>query len=167
METKTYFTEFPSPLGPVQLRGTAAALRSLFLAGKRSPPPLPADTRRDDVPLRPARKQVEEFLAGQRRCFSLPIEMQGSEFQLRVWQGLLAIPYGQTLSYGSLSKRIGLPTASRAVGSALGQNPLLIVVPCHRVLAASGALGGYSGGLAQKRLLLALEAHHSGASVSL
>ena len=167
MGMKNYFTEFLSPIGPLQLRGTATALRSLFLAGTRCRPPLPADALQDGAPLRQAREQVEEFLAGRRFYFSLPIEMQGSRFQLLVWRELLAIPYGQTTSYGEISRRIGSPGASRAVGSANGRNPLSIVVPCHRVVAATGALGGYSGGQEQKRFLLSLEAKCATAAVSL
>ena len=167
MGMKNYFTEFLSPIGPLQLRGTATALRSLFLAGTRCRPPLPADALQDGAPLRQAREQVEEFLAGRRFYFSLPIEMQGSRFQLLVWRELLAIPYGQTTSYGEISKRIGSPGASRAVGSAIGRNPLAIVVPCHRVIAATGALGGYSGGQEQKRFLLSHEAKFATAAVSL
>ena len=167
MRIKNYFTEFLSPLGPLQLRGTATALRSLFLTGARCRPPLPADALQDDSPLRQAREQVEEFLAGRRFSFSLPIEMQGSRVQLLVWRELLAISYGETASYGEISKRIGYPGAGRAVGSANGRNPLSIVVPCHRVIAATGALGGYSGGQEQKRLLLSLEAKCAIAAVSL
>ena len=164
MGPKNYYTEFLSPLGPLELRGTATALRALFLTGHCRRPPLPTDVLRDDSPLRQAREQVEAFLAGQRFCFSLPVEMQGSRFQLLVWRELPAIPYGQTASYGEIAKRIGSPGASRAVGSAIGRNPLAIVVPCHRVIAATGALGGYSGGREQKRFLLSLEGKHASAS---
>jgi methylated-DNA-[protein]-cysteine S-methyltransferase len=110
---------------------------------------------------------VEAFLAGQRFCFSLAIEMQGSRFQLLVWRELLAIPYGQTASYGDIAKRIGSPGASRAVGSANRCNPLLIVVPCHRVISATGSLCGYSGGQEQKRFLLSLEEKHAAACMAL
>lgn len=167
MGAKNYFTEFLSPIGPLELHGTATALRSLFLTGQRCRPPLPADALRDDSPLRHAREQVEAFLAGQRFCFSLAIEMQGSPFQLLVWRELLAIPYGQTASYGDIAKRIGSPGASRAVGSANRCNPLLIVVPCHRVISATGGLSGYSGGQEQKRFLLSLEEKHAAACMAL
>ena len=159
MGLNNYFTEFPSPLGRLQLRGTPLALHALCMAEHRHGPPLPGDAQRDDAPLRPAREQVEEFLAGQRVYFSLPFEMRGTPFQLRVWKELLSIPYGQTASYGEIAKRIGSPGAGRAVGSANGRNPLLIVVPCHRVIGANGALSGYGGGPEQKRFLLMLEWH--------
>lgn len=157
---KTYFTEFPSPLGPLQLRGTATTIRALYMTENRHSPPLPHDALRDKSPLRQAQQQVEEFLAGQRLCFSLPLEILGTPFQLRVWQELLAIPYAKTASYGEIAQKIGAPGAGRAVGSANGRNPLSLIVPCHRVTRTGGALGGYSGGLAQKRFLLSLEQEH-------
>ncbi len=167
MGSKNYFTEFASPLGRLQLRGTALALHALFMTEHRHRPPLLEDALRDDAPLRQAREQVEEFLAGQRLYFSLPFEMHGTEFQLRVWQELLSIPYGETTSYGEIAKRIGFPGAGRAVGSANGRNPLSIVVPCHRVIGANGALSGYGGGLEQKRFLLSLEKDHAARLFSL
>jgi methylated-DNA-[protein]-cysteine S-methyltransferase len=157
MEIKHYYTRFLSPLGKVQMHGTAHALHALLVEGQRHHIPLPENAVRDPSPLRFAREQVEEFLSGQRVSFSLRIEIRGTSFQMRVWRELLAIPYGQTFSYGEIAGRLGNPLASRAVGSALGRNPLLIVVPCHRVTGAGGALCGYSGGLAQKRFLLSLE----------
>jgi methylated-DNA-[protein]-cysteine S-methyltransferase len=161
MGMKTYFTQFTSPLGPLQLRGTDTALQALYIAENRHRPPLPHNALRDKSPLRRAQEQVEEFLAGQRRCFSLPLEMQGTPFQVCVWQELLTIPYGKTASYGEIAQKIGAPGAGRAVGSANGRNPLSLIVPCHRVIGAGGALGGYSGGLAQKRFLLSLEQEHA------
>lgn len=157
MGMKTYFTEFTSPLGPLQLRGTAKALRALYIAENRHRPPLPHDAIGDRAPLRPAQEQVEEFLAGHRLYFSLPLEMLGTQFQLRVWRELLAIPYGETASYGEIAQKIGAPGAARAVGSANRRNPLSLIVPCHRVVGAGGVLSGYSGELAQKRFLLSLE----------
>jgi methylated-DNA-[protein]-cysteine S-methyltransferase len=110
---------------------------------------------------------VEEFLSGQRLCFSVPVELHGTEFQRLVWRELLAIPYGTTVSYGEIARRIGSPGASRAVGSANGRNPLSLVVPCHRVIGATGALSGYGGGLEQKRFLLLLEKKHAAPPASL
>ncbi len=158
---KTHFTEFSSPLGLLQLRGTTTALRALYLTENRRRPPLPLDAVRDKSPLRQAQEQVEAFLAGQRHCFSLQLEMLGTPFQLRVWRELLTIPYGGTSSYGEIAQKIGVPGAARAVGSANGRNPLSLIVPCHRVVGAGGALSGYSGGLAQKRFLLSLEQGHA------
>jgi methylated-DNA-[protein]-cysteine S-methyltransferase len=101
--------------------------------------------------------QLAEYFRGERREFSVPLDLQGTEFQRLVWRELLAIPYGTTTSYGALAKRIGQPTASRAVGLANGSNPIPIIVPCHRVIGADGSLTGFGGGLANKRRLLELE----------
>lgn len=102
--------------------------------------------------------QLKEFFAGTRRSFDLPLDPQGTVFQQKVWQGLLTIPYGETLSYGQLALRIGAePGASRAVGAANGRNPISIIIPCHRVIGSSGKLTGFAGGLSSKQQLLALE----------
>ena len=103
------------------------------------------------------RRQLEEYFRGQRQKFNLPLAPSGTAFQQRVWRALQDIPYGQTESYGDLARRLGKPKASRAVGSANGANPIPIVIPCHRVIASNGGLGGYAGGLALKRQLLKLE----------
>lgn len=157
MKTKTYFTEFASPVGPIQLRGTATALTGVFMESHRHAPARLADAVRDAAPLRAAQRELEEYFAGQRRAFSLPLAPTGTPFQLRVWQALRAIPYGATISYGELARRIENPRAVRAVGLANGRNPLSIIVPCHRVIGADGTLTGYGGGLERKRVLLALE----------
>ena len=128
-------------------------------------PPLPLDSLRDKSPLRQAQEQVEEFLAGQRFSFALPIELLGTPFQLCVWRQLFTIPYGETACYAEIAKRVGAPRANRAVGSAIGRNPLPLVVPCHRIIGAAGAVGGYSGGVEQKRSLLTLEAQHAAQSL--
>ncbi len=127
-------------------------------------PPL-VDGRSDDAhpPIREAARQLAEYFAGTRRGFQLPLHMRGTPFQLRVWAALLRIPYGETRTYGALAAQLDCPGAARAVGAANGANPLSIVVPCHRVIAAGGGLGGYGGGLERKRFLLDLE---SGASTS-
>ena len=101
--------------------------------------------------------QLREFLAGERQAFDIPLDTPGSAFQERVWRELTAIPYGATMSYGELAARVGVPAASRAVGRANGSNRLAIVIPCHRVVGATGRLTGYAGGLATKRRLLELE----------
>jgi O-6-methylguanine DNA methyltransferase len=101
--------------------------------------------------------QLAEYFAGERRTFDLPLEVHGSQFQERVWSALQAIPYGETCSYGTIAKRLGDANMMRAVGTANGQNPIAIVIPCHRVVNANGELGGYGGGLWRKRILLDLE----------
>jgi O-6-methylguanine DNA methyltransferase len=109
------------------------------------------------APNRAAAAQVVEYLAGKRTAFALPLDLRGTPFQLAVWQALLAIPYGATRTYREIARAVGRPRAVRAVGSANGANPLALVVPCHRVVASGGGLGGYGGGLALKRRLLAME----------
>jgi methylated-DNA-[protein]-cysteine S-methyltransferase len=114
----------------------------------------------DDVnhaTLRQTQRQLNEYFAGERRAFSLPLDFRGTDFQRRVWQALLTIPYGETRSYAHIARQIGRPTAVRAVGAANGRNPLSIVAPCHRVIGSSGQLTGFAGGLATKAQLLALE----------
>ena len=114
--------------------------------------------------IREAASQLAEYFARTRRAFQLPLDLRGTPFQLAVWNALLRIPYGETRSYGQLALELGHAGAARAVGAANGSNPVSIVVPCHRVIAAGGGLGGYGGGLERKRFLLDLE---SGASTRL
>lgn len=111
----------------------------------------------DSPLLRRLRKELREYFAGRRRTFDLPVRHSGTPFETRVWDELRRIPYGATISYGELARRIGNPSATRAVAGANARNPVSILVPCHRVIAADGGLGGYGGGLAAKRLLLDLE----------
>ena len=123
----------------------------------RHEPARPDGAVRDAEPLRSARRELEEYFAGDRREFSVALAPAGTAFQQRVWQVLREIPYGGTISYRELARRVENPRAIRAVGQANGRNPLSIIVPCHRVIAADGSLGGYGGGLDRKRVLLALE----------
>jgi O-6-methylguanine DNA methyltransferase len=116
---------------------------------------------RDDKATAPVRKQLEQYFAGERRQFHLPLLLRGTPFQIRVWQALLEIPYGETRSYREVARMIGAEKAVRAVGGANNRNPLPIVVPCHRVIGADGSLVGYGGGLSIKRHLLQWEARHA------
>ena len=109
-------------------------------------------------------RQLRLYFAGELQIFNLPLEMVGTEFQKKVWAALVTIPYGETRSYTEIAVQIGAPRAVRAVGAANGRNPIPIVVPCHRVIGASGSLVGFGGGLEWKRLLLDLEAKHAGRS---
>ena len=124
------------------------------------PHPESGDCRRDDAhPLvAEARRQLVDYFQRKRRDFDLPLEPDGTEFQLRVWNALRAIPYGETRSYAAIARQIGAPRSVRAVGAANGRNPLPIVVPCHRVIGSNGRLVGFGGGLRVKRLLLDIEA---------
>jgi methylated-DNA-[protein]-cysteine S-methyltransferase len=125
----------------------------------RTAPAVPSGWRPASEPFGDARTQLAEYFAGRRRRFELPLAMDGTPFQRRVWQALREIPYGRTTTYGELARRIGRsPSASRAVGTANGRNPIAVVVPCHRVVGADGSLTGFGGGLERKRLLLELEA---------
>lgn len=152
-----YWHEFDSPVGRLLLAGDGERLIQVcFQCGPR--PQRPADGWMDDgAPFRAAIRQLGEYFAGERRRFELPLAPRGTDFQRRVWRALTEIPYGGTISYGELARRIGNPSASRAVGLANGANPLPIVVPCHRVIGADGSLTGFGGGLPIKRRLLALE----------
>ena len=152
-----YWHQIDTPVGTVLLAGDGAHLTRIhFQSGPHPLRPAPhweATAR----PFAAAIGQLEAYFARRRRAFDLPLAPEGSEFQRSVWRALRAIPYGQTISYGELARRVGNPRAARAVGLANGANPLPIVVPCHRVIGANGALTGFGGGLAIKRTLLALE----------
>ena len=153
----TYWHEIDSPVGPLLLAGTAQALtRVHFQAGPQRLSP-PRNWCRSAAPFVWVQAQLMEYFCGARRSFDLPTAPEGTSFQLRVWQALAAIPYGETVSYGELARRLGLSRGARAVGLANGANPLPIVVPCHRVIGADGTLTGFGGGLRIKRALLALE----------
>jgi methylated-DNA-[protein]-cysteine S-methyltransferase len=154
----TFFTTASSPVGELTLVSEADALSGLYMTDHRHRPPLPGDARRDPGPFAEAIRQLDEYFAGERTDFELPLRAAGSPFQHEVWRALLDIRYGETVSYGELARRIGRPGASRAVGLANGRNPISIVVPCHRVIGSSGALTGYGGGMERKRFLLDLEA---------
>jgi methylated-DNA-[protein]-cysteine S-methyltransferase len=156
------FDLLPSPLGVLRVQGDGEFLTALSLHGPRGLPPLPPGARQAPGHFAAAAAQLRDYFAGRRTAFDLPLRPVGTPFQHRVWAALQQIPYGQTLSYGELAQRLGQPGGARAVGLANGQNPLAIVVPCHRVIGANGALTGYAAGLAHKRWLLAHEASHRG-----
>lgn len=143
---------FESPLGPLLIAERAGALAALSFL------PAGAEAASAETPLLAyARRELEEYFAGRRRAFDLPLAPEGTAFQTRVWRAIADIPFGQTRSYGALARELG--SAPRAVGQACGRNPIAILVPCHRVLGAGKGLGGYSGGrgLETKRFLLAHE----------
>ena len=155
----------PTPVGPLTLVAEGEAVVAVWMEDQRHHPgagahgePAPAA----DPVLARAATQLHQYFAGRRTEFDLPLAPQGTDFQRRVWAELLQIPYGETVTYGELARRLGNPTGSRAVGLANGRNPLGIVVPCHRVVGAGGDLTGYGGGLPRKRLLLDLEARVAG-----
>lgn len=147
-----------SPLGPVRLAASEAGLCGLWFEGDPHQPDLAAVPVAQHPLLQRAVQQLQAYFAGQRKDFDLPLDLRrGTPFQQAAWQALRALPYGATTSYGALSAAIGRPRAMRAVGAAIGRNPVSIIVPCHRVIGANGALTGYAGGLPRKQALLRLE----------
>jgi methylated-DNA-[protein]-cysteine S-methyltransferase len=152
-----YHTTMSSPLGPILLTADESGLTGInFQNGKGAKKP-PRGSIESKAPFEEAVAQINAYFRGERRDFDLPLSPAGTEFQRSVWNALCRIPYGRTISYGELAKRLGKPTASRAVGAANGRNPLPIVVPCHRVIGSNGRLTGYYGGTHLKEFLLKLE----------
>lgn len=156
-----YYDYLQSPIGRILLAGTADGLCQVGLPAARHPLAIAPEWRRDPAPFLEAKQQFDAYFAGTRTDFDLELSPRGSDFQLCVWNALRAIPYGITISYAELARRIGNPKASRAVGLANGANPLAIIVPCHRVIGADGSLTGYGGGLAAKQFLLDHERRHA------
>lgn len=163
--TGCHYKVMESPVGPLTLVASATGLVAILwenddprrvplgIAGEDASHPVLVETER----------QLREYFAGTRSCFSLPLEFAGTAFQQKVWRALLAIPFGETRSYAQIASEIGSPSAVRAVGAANGRNPISIVAPCHRVVGSNGKLTGFAGGLEAKARLLALESRGSGA----
>ena len=162
-DPRTVQARTSTPLGNVRLAASTAGLCGLWFDGQRHLPamldgPNAWPLASDHPVLREAAEQLQQYLRGARQHFDLPLDLSGGTvFQQAVWQALLRIPAGQTTSYGSLGRQIGRPAAVRAVGAAVGRNPVSVVVPCHRVLGSDGGLTGYAGGLERKAALLRLE----------
>jgi methylated-DNA-[protein]-cysteine S-methyltransferase len=154
MTTPSFTMPLDTPVGRVVLESDGDVLIGLWLPTSS----VRASGTGDDAPpvLKDAATQLEEYFAGERTEFDIPMELDGTQFQREVWTELSLIPYGETISYGELARRVGRPKGPRAVGQANGKNPIAIIVPCHRVLASNG-IGGYGGGLPMKRALLAVE----------
>jgi methylated-DNA-[protein]-cysteine S-methyltransferase len=154
-----------TPLGPMRLVRTTRGLAGAWFEGqKHHPGDLPAAQTTGDPLLQRAASQLQHYFAGTgttRGAFDLPLDLLGTPFQRAVWDALLHIPAGATCSYGDIARAIGSPQAVRAVGAAVGRNPVSLIVPCHRVVGRGGALTGYAGGIERKRALLALEQHRS------
>jgi len=154
-----YYTEHASPLGSLLLATTDLGLCGLYFEehkhfkGKDG---WLLDS--NHATLRRAMQQLDEYFAGKRTTFDVPLDLRGTEFQRQVWNGLADIPCGEAITYAEHASRLGKTNAVRAVGTAIGRNPVSIIVPCHRVIGSSGSLTGYAGGLERKRHLLALEA---------
>jgi methylated-DNA-[protein]-cysteine S-methyltransferase len=151
------YTLHDSPIGELLLAGDGEALHGLSMQDGRRPIKPRGDWECREDAFADAREQLDEYFAGTRTTFDLPLVLNGDAFQTRVWAQLQRIPYGETVSYGHIARQIGRPDAARAVGLANGRNPIAVIVPCHRVIGADGSLTGYGGGLERKRLLLELE----------
>ncbi len=153
------YKKMESPIGKLKLVASKKGLVAILWENDNPRRVRLSDLVADDAHpvLVEAERQLSEYFAGKRRAFTVALDMRGTSFQKGVWEALLAIPFGETRSYGQLAKALGNPRASRAVGAANGKNPLSIVVPCHRVIGASGKLTGFAGGLETKARLLRLE----------
>jgi len=148
-----------SPVGKLKLVASDKGLVAVLWESddpKRVPLNDPLEEKSHPILVRAAR-QLEEYFAGKRSSFNLPLDMRGTPFQKNVWEALLAIPFGETRTYGELARRLGTPRAARAVGAASGRNPISIIVPCHRLIGSAGELTGFAGGLDAKARLLDLE----------
>jgi methylated-DNA-[protein]-cysteine S-methyltransferase len=162
MSDQTSFTTLASPVGALTLVAEGDDLVGLFFAEGPIAPTANATWVQDDRRLRPAVMQLEEYFAGKRTRFELPLAPRGTAFQKAVWNQLLRIPFGETATYGEIARAVGKPSAYRAVGGANHHNPLSIVIPCHRVIGADGSMTGYGGHVSNKRRLLDLESRVSG-----
>ena len=163
MTDTTRYARFASPIGDLLIEAKGDRLSGLHMLRGTSDPRLAAagDDARDAF-MDGVREQLEAYFCGRSRGFEVPLLQDGTPFQRKVWAELSKVPYGETISYAELARRVGSPGASRAVGGANGRNPIAIVVPCHRVIAADGRLGGFGGGCDRKLWLLQHEAHVSG-----
>jgi len=151
-------TTIASPLGPLLLARTERGLAGVWFEGQKDHPgELDAPEQPNDPMLRAAAAQLDAYFSGRRTRFDVPLDLHGTPFQRSVWHALLGIGSGSTRSYGDIARQVGSPLAVRAVGSAIGKNPVSVIVPCHRVVGSTGALTGYAGGVERKRALLVLE----------
>lgn len=151
--TPIQYAYYPSPIGLIEVGASAEALVTLYFVEA------PRQERKSSPLLTAILEQMAGYFAGERTVFTVPLHFVGTEFQQRVWQQLLTVPYGQTVSYQAIANALGNPKAVRAVGAANGQNPISIIAPCHRIIGSNGALTGYGGGLWRKEWLLKHEGY--------
>jgi methylated-DNA-[protein]-cysteine S-methyltransferase len=156
--TQIHYTLTESPIGELLLVGTGRALHVLSMQEGRRPVRIDPEWIESEERFEDALTQLTEYFEGRRAEFDLPLAPAGTPFQLRVWEALREIPYGETATYSEIARTVGVPSAPRAVGVANGLNPIAVIVPCHRVIGSDGSLTGYGGGLERKRRLLDLEA---------
>jgi len=166
LEARARFARITSPLGELLLVGHAACgrveLHGVYFAGApHAEGVIPGGAREDAAAFARIAAELAEYFAGERTSFGEALSPRGTPFQRAVWRALAAVPYGETTTYGAIARAVGRPKAIRAVGAAIGRNPISILVPCHRVVGHDGALTGYAGGLPNKRFLLALESRRS------
>jgi methylated-DNA-[protein]-cysteine S-methyltransferase len=154
------YSMMDSPVGPLLLAGSGGVLKLISFQRGAKVRSLDPDWQRADEPFELVKRQLDEYFAGTRRQFDLPLAADATPFQARVLEALRRIPYGETRSYRDIAVALGNPKAVRAVGGANGSNPLPIVIPCHRVIGSNGTLTGFGGGMEAKRYLLELEARH-------
>lgn len=154
----TYYDLVSSPIGQLLLTSDGMNLTGVYMEDHKGGPAIGSDWLRDPTRFVSASEQIDDYFAGRRSAFDLPLATHGTEFQEAVWAMLKAIPFGETVTYGDLARKLGDPKASRAVGTAVGRNPISIVIPCHRVLGAGGQITGFAGGVERKRTLLDHEA---------
>jgi methylated-DNA-[protein]-cysteine S-methyltransferase len=154
MDNTICYGTMESPLGRLVLRGDGQVLTGLYLPQQKRWQGPQSSWRHSETSFDVVREQLTGYFAGERQEFQIPVGLEGTPFQLRVWRELMRIPFGTTITYAELARRVGQPTASRAVGNANGRNPVSIIVPCHRVIGANGKLTGYAGGVEKKDWLL-------------
>lgn len=166
--TTRRWTSVDSPIGPLLLTASDKGLTSVYMEVHRhGSGDVQPGWQRDDDAFTDVHRQLDEYFEGERTEFDVPLDPVGTPFQLVVWEALRTIPYGEVRSYGDIAAQIGRPGAARAVGLANGRNPISVIVPCHRVIGASGALTGYGGGLERKQYLLHLEARVASGQLTL
>jgi methylated-DNA-[protein]-cysteine S-methyltransferase len=158
MTAATFYTTIDGPLGELFIQGDGQFVTGLYLPQHKGWKGPGDSWRRSDTDFSGVRAQLAEYFAGERRQFDVSLKLVGTPFQQRVWRELLKIPFGATITYAQLARRLGKPAAVRAVGNANARNPISILVPCHRVIGANGNLTGYAGGLIRKKWLLEREA---------
>jgi methylated-DNA-[protein]-cysteine S-methyltransferase len=152
-----YYTIYQSPFGPLVLAATDKGIAGADFRNSERPMLIGKDWISGESPFRHALKLLDQYFGGKKVVFDLDYDLSGTDFQRKVWQALLAIKPGSTLSYGEFATRLGKPSAARAAGAAIGKNPVTLLIPCHRVIGANGSLTGFAGGLALKRKLLEFE----------
>jgi methylated-DNA-[protein]-cysteine S-methyltransferase len=154
-----YYDLYDSPQGQMLLVANDAGLSGVYFDGQKYFPEMAKEWQRDarHAPLKQAKRELQEYFAGKRKRFQVALDPDGTPFQRSVWKAISTVGFGTTITYGELARRAGSPGSARAAGAATGRNPIGIIVPCHRIMGANGALTGYAGGLERKRALLELE----------